>query len=75
MLTAATYFDGEVEAEHQIRQIADDLYRRVDWEWACDGEASITHGWKPETVLHADHVALSWYTAIASSYPETSATS
>src|SRR3954470_24796975 len=49
MLTAAAYFDQDNRVEAQIRQIADDLYRRVDWEWACDGQASITHGWKPES--------------------------
>jgi hypothetical protein len=49
MLTAAAYFDQDNEVEAQIRKIADALYRRVDWEWACDGQASITHGWRPET--------------------------
>ena len=49
MLTAAAYFDGENDLENQIRRIADTLYRRVDWAWAADGQASITHGWRPET--------------------------
>ena len=49
MLTAATYFDRETEAEAEIRQIADDLYRRADWAWAANGEATLTHGWKPDS--------------------------
>ncbi len=47
-LTAATYFDRESEIEHQIRMLAEALYRRADWQWAQNGEASVTHGWKPE---------------------------
>ena len=27
----------------------DSLYRRVDWQWAQNGEATVSHGWKPET--------------------------
>ena len=49
MLTAATYFDREDPVENQIREIADFLYRRVDWRWATNGKAAISHGWKPET--------------------------
>ena len=48
MLTAATYFDGDSDDEHEIRRLADALYRRVDWRWAQNGGATLTHGWKPE---------------------------
>ena len=47
-LTAAAYFDRDSEAEHQIRTLAEELYLRADWQWAQNGEASVTHGWKPE---------------------------
>jgi hypothetical protein len=47
-LTAAAYFDRDSEAEHEIRTLADELYRRADWQWAQNGGASVTHGWKPE---------------------------
>ena len=47
-LTAAAYFDRDSEAEHEIRALADELYRRVDWQWAQNGGASVTHGSKPE---------------------------
>ncbi|MEO5734855.1 MAG: glucoamylase family protein, partial [Rubrivivax sp.] len=49
MLAAARFFDREDEAEHEIRTLADALYRRVDWVWACNGGATVTHGWKPES--------------------------
>jgi hypothetical protein len=49
MLTCAAYFDGDSEEEAEVRQLADALYRRVDWQWALNGGAAISHGWKPET--------------------------
>jgi len=49
MLAAAVYFDQDSEAEQEIRTLADALYRRVDWKWACNGGATLTHGWKPES--------------------------
>ena len=49
MLAAAVYFDQDSEAEQEIRTLADALYRRVDWQWACNGGATVTHGWKPES--------------------------
>ena len=48
-LAAATYFDRDTEDEHEIRSLADALYRRADWRWALNGGATVTHGWKPET--------------------------
>ena len=47
-LTAATYFDGETADESEIRTLAHALYERADWNWACNGEATLTHGWRPE---------------------------
>jgi hypothetical protein len=48
-LTAAAYFDRETNDERELRTLADSLYRRVDWRWAQNGEATVSHGWKPET--------------------------
>ena len=48
-LTAAAYFDLPSADEHEIRTLADALYRRADWQWALDGGATVTHGWKPES--------------------------
>jgi hypothetical protein len=48
-LTVAAYFDGDTVEEAEIRQLANALYERADWNWACDGGPSLTHGWHPET--------------------------
>ena len=48
-LTAAAYFDGDCHQEHQIRTLADLLFRRADWRWAQQGKATVTHGYKPRT--------------------------
>ncbi|HVC93017.1 MAG TPA: glucoamylase family protein [Pirellulales bacterium] len=49
MLLAAAYFNHDSANEHEIRALADELYRRADWQWAQDGGATVTHGWKPES--------------------------
>jgi hypothetical protein len=49
MLTCAAYFDGDTEEEAEVRRLADELYRRADWQWATNGSAAISHGWRPET--------------------------
>jgi hypothetical protein len=48
VLTVATYFDQDTEEEHEIRTLADALYRRADWQWAQNGGATLSHGWRPE---------------------------
>ena len=49
MLAAAMFFDRDSEEEQEIRALADALYRRTDWPWACHGGATLTHGWSPES--------------------------
>ena len=48
MLAAAAYFDHDDQDEQAVRTLADALYRRADWAWACNGAATVTHGWTPE---------------------------
>jgi hypothetical protein len=48
MLTAAAYFAGDSGSEREIRDRADALYRRVDWNWARNGGERVTNGWTPE---------------------------
>jgi hypothetical protein len=48
-LTAAAYFTRDTNDEREVRTLADSLYRRVDWNWAQDGLATVSHGWRPET--------------------------
>ncbi|CAM5491799.1 glucoamylase family protein [Rhodanobacter lindaniclasticus] len=49
MLTVATYFDGAGADETELRELADALYRRVDWRWSQDEARTIYQGWKPES--------------------------
>lgn len=49
MLTAAAFFDRDDEQECEIRTLTEFLYRRVDWQWACNGGATLTHGWRPRS--------------------------
>jgi hypothetical protein len=48
-LTTALYFGHDSEDEQEIRSLADALYRRADWQWAQNGGATVTMGWKPES--------------------------
>jgi hypothetical protein len=48
-LAAARYFDRDVPDEHEIRDLAERLYARADWDWARNGGLTITHGWTPES--------------------------
>jgi len=48
ILTSGAYFDRDTEAEQEIRSLADRIYRRVEWDWALNGGAAISLGWRPE---------------------------
>ena len=49
MLTASVYFAGQTAEEAEIRQLADALYRRADWQWACENRPTVAQGWKPKS--------------------------
>ena len=49
MLTAAAYFTGSTPPEIEIRELADSLYRRVEWSWMQNGATAVWQGWKPES--------------------------
>ena len=61
ILTAAIYFNGPGVEERELRDLADSLYRRVDWQWALDGGTTLTHGWS----RNPDFCAAVGITAIA----------
>jgi len=44
VLHARAYFDSS-----QIKQLATELYERVDWKWMVNGGETLDHGFKPET--------------------------
>src|SRR5205823_3816528 len=47
-----SYFDGTTSAEIEIRNLADSLYYRIDWQWAMASREGIAMGWKPEEGFH-----------------------
>jgi hypothetical protein len=49
MLTAAAYFLEDTADTREIRALADELYRRADWNWAQNGGAAVSMGWNPES--------------------------
>lgn len=48
-LTASCYFTADSADEREVRELAEALYRRIDWRWAQDGGLTIRQGWKPES--------------------------
>jgi hypothetical protein len=49
ILTVAYYFTGKNEKEEELRNLADELYKRVDWRWASNGAPTVCNGWRPES--------------------------
>jgi len=47
VLFAQSYYDRDTPREKQIRQLADEIYRRVDWTWVQARKPLITMGWTP----------------------------
>ena len=47
VLSVGVYFSGDDDGEIEIRKLSDELYRKVDWQWATNSGLNITHGWKP----------------------------
>src|SRR3569833_1461654 len=47
-LFCQSYFDGAHPEEVEIRQLVDQIYRRVDWTWAQPHAPAISLGWSPE---------------------------
>ena len=48
VLFVGGYFDQENEDEAQIRKLADELYRRVNWPWSIEHGPDIRMAWSPE---------------------------
>jgi hypothetical protein len=47
-LLAAQYFDADNADERELRELAEALYRRADWQWMRDGDEAVSLSWKPE---------------------------
>lgn len=48
VLFCRSYFDREQPREVEIRKLADELYRRIDWTWAQPRPPAVALGWTPE---------------------------
>lgn len=48
VLTSAQYFTALEPVEVEIRRVADELYRRVDWSWITHADGGVAMGWRPE---------------------------
>ncbi len=48
ILTCQSYFDQDNPNEKRIRALADSLFLRVEWDWAMNGQESMSMGWHPE---------------------------
>ena len=48
VLFAQSYYDGDDPREREIRAVADELYRRVDWAWLQRNAPLISMGWYPD---------------------------
>ena len=47
ILSAQTYYDRDNAVENEIRRLADELYRAVDWKWAMNEGELMSLGWTP----------------------------
>ncbi len=47
-LACQTYFDRDDPEEREIRELAEELYRRADWKWMQVRPPLVSHGWRPE---------------------------
>jgi hypothetical protein len=48
MLFDETYFDSDDPEEREIRALAEEIYRRVDWTWAQPRPPAVALAWTPE---------------------------
>lgn len=49
VLFSREYFDGSGAREAEIRNLADSLYRRVNWQWMVNQPTRLSMGWHPES--------------------------
>jgi hypothetical protein len=47
MLTAMSYFTRRTKDETEIRKLADQFYRRIEWDWALNGCETLAMAWQP----------------------------
>jgi hypothetical protein len=53
VLFSGSYFAEDQPAEKEIRELAEALYRRVEWSWMQPRRPLIAMAWRPESGMHA----------------------
>ena len=48
VLFAQSYYDGDDPREQRIREVAEELYRRIEWPWLQQRPPLVSMGWYPE---------------------------
>src|ERR1700678_4579239 len=48
MLVAREYFSRATAQERELRERVGEIYRRVEWDWACNGALTLSNGHVPE---------------------------
>jgi hypothetical protein len=48
ILSSMSYFDADNAVEKEIRETADSLFRRVEWDWMMNDTSRMWMGWHPE---------------------------
>jgi len=55
VLFAQSYYSADTPQEQEIRSIADELYRRIEWTFMQRNRPLLSMGWHPESGFIADH--------------------
>ncbi len=48
ILVSQSYFDSENSNEQNIRELADSLFLRIEWDWMMEEQQTMSMGWTPE---------------------------
>jgi len=48
ILSCQSFFDQESPIENSIRSVSDSLFLAVEWDWAMNGNNTMSMGWHPE---------------------------
>jgi hypothetical protein len=53
-LTCRQYFTGDDAGDREVRDLADSLYARADWQWALADGPAVNMGWRPDAAANQD---------------------
>ncbi len=51
-LVCREYFSRAEPGDSAVRALADTLYFRADWQWARDGDVTVSMGWRPDPAMY-----------------------